>query len=64
MTDTETQLIKQLAADVEKFTTYKIITTIKRHYGTLEAYKAECAKRDNKALARYVENFHIEEKAL
>ena len=56
--------IESIREDFTRVLTYKIVTTIRNHYGSLEAFKAECASSSNKALARYNANFHIDPKIL
>lgn len=56
--------IEQAVDDLTKVITFKIVTTIKNHYGSLEKFKAECGSGSNQALARYNKNFHVEQKVL
>lgn len=56
--------IEQAVDDLTKVITFKIVTTIKNHYGSLEKFKAECSSGSNQALARYNKNFHVEQKVL
>jgi len=50
--------------NLTKVLTYKIVTTIQNHYGSLEAFKTACKDKSNKAVARYVRNFHVDSKIL
>ena len=63
-TKMKTNDINQLVTDFTKVITYKIITTIRNHYGSLESFKTECNSQSNKSLARYNINFHVDSKIL
>lgn len=56
--------IKELVEDFTQVITFKIILTIKNHYGSLESFKDSCRSKSNKELARYNKNFHIDSKIL
>ena len=56
--------MKKMMDDFVKVITFKLITTIKNHYGSLDAYKAECRDKSNRALARFIKNFHVDTKML
>ena len=59
--------VNELAEDFLKVLQFKIITTIKNHYGSLDEFKAEYGRAchgDNRALARFIKNFHIEHKII
>lgn len=56
--------IKELVEDFTQVITFKIILTIKNHYGSLESFKDSCRSNSNKELARYNKNFHIDSKIL
>lgn len=56
--------IEEITENLTKVVTFKILTTIRKHYGTLSAFKREYAAGGNRALARYVKNFHVDESVL
>lgn len=56
--------IDNLVDDFTKVITFKIITTIKNHYGSLAEFKKACSSSSNKDLKRFETNFHIDSKLL
>ena len=56
--------IDNLVDDFTKVITFKIITTIKNHYGSLDEFKKACSSSYNKDLKRFEKNFHIDSKIL
>lgn len=52
--------IEQLTHDFTQVITFKIITTIKNHYGSLEKFKDACSSGANAELARFNKNFHVD----
>ena len=56
--------IDELVNDFTQIITFKILMTIKNHYGSLESFKNACNDSSNKELARYNKNFHIDSKIL
>lgn len=56
--------INELVNDFTQVITFKILLTIKNHYGSLESFKDSCRSKSNKELARYNKNFHIDSKIL
>lgn len=56
--------IDNLVEDFTKVITFKIITTIKNHYGSLAEFKKACSSSSNKDLKRFETNFHIDSKIL
>ena len=56
--------INELVNDFTQVITFKIILTIKNHYGSLESFKNACKYSSNKELARYNKNFHIDSNIL
>ena len=56
--------IDNLVDDFTKVITFKIITTIKNHYGSLAEFKKACSSSSNKDLKRFEKNFHIDSKIL
>lgn len=56
--------IDNLVEDFTKVITFKIITTIKNHYGSLDNFKKACSSSSNKDLKRFETNFHIDSKIL
>ena len=56
--------MRKMTDDFVKVITFELITTIKNHYGSLEAFKAECRDKSNRSLARFIKNFHIDTKVL
>lgn len=56
--------MKKMMDDFVKVITFKLITTIKNHYGSLDEFKLECKDTSNRALARFIKNFHIDTKVL
>lgn len=52
--------IEQLTRDFTQVITFKIVTTIKNHYGSLEKFKAACKNSSNAELARFNKNFHVD----
>lgn len=59
-----TETIDSLVEDFTKVITFKIITTIKNHYGSLDEFKKACSSSSNKDLKRFEKNFHIDSKIL
>ena len=63
----KTENINALVEDFTKVIQYKIIRTIKKHYGSLNAFKLSYSKAmsgNNCELARFNKNFHVESKIL
>ena len=58
------ETIDNLVDDFTKVITFKIITTIKNHYGSLDEFKKACSSSSNKDLKRFEKNFHIDSKIL
>ena len=58
------ETIDNLVDDFTKVITFKIITTIKNHYGSLDEFKKACSSSLNKDLKRFEKNFHIDSKIL
>ena len=58
------ETIDNLVDDFTKVITFKIITTIKNHYGSLDEFKKACSSSSNKELKRFEKNFHIDSKTL
>ena len=58
------ETIDNLVDDFTKVITFKIITTIKNHYGSLDEFKKACSSSSNKDLKRFEKNFHIDSKTL
>ena len=58
------ETIDNLVDDFTKVITFKIITTIKNHYGSLDEFKKACSSSSNKDLKRFEKNFHIDSKLL
>lgn len=58
------ETINNLVDDFTKVITFKIITTIKNHYGSLDEFKKACSSSSNKDLKRFEKNFHIDSKIL
>ena len=58
------ETIDNLVDDFTKVITFKIITTIKNHYGSLNEFKKACSSSSNKDLKRFEKNFHIDSKTL
>lgn len=56
--------INELVNDFTQVITFKILLTIKNHYGSLESFKNACKDSSNKELARYNKNFHIDSNIL
>ena len=56
--------IDSLVDDFTKVITFKIITTIKNHYGSLDEFKKACGRFSNKDLRRFEKNFHIDSRLL
>lgn len=56
--------IEQLTHDFTQVITFKIVTTIKNHYGSLEKFKDACGSGSNAELARFNKNFHVDSKIL
>lgn len=56
--------IEKLTRDFTQVITFKIVTTIKNHYGSLGRFKAACGSGSNAELARYNKNFHVDSKVL
>ena len=63
----KTENISVLVEDFTKVIQYKIISTIKNHYGSLNVFKLSYSKAmsgNNCELARFNKNFHVESKIL
>ena len=58
------ETIDNLVDDFTKVITFKIVTTIKNHYGSLDEFKKACSSSSNKDLKRFEKNFHIDSKIL
>lgn len=58
------ETIDSLVDDFTKVITFKIITTIKSHYGSLDEFKKACSSSSNKDIKRFEKNFHIDSKIL
>lgn len=56
--------INEIVRDFTQVITFKILLTIKNHYGSLESFKIACKSGSNKELARFNKNFHIDSKIL
>ena len=56
--------IDNLVDDFTKVITFKIITTIKNHYGSLAEFKKAYSSSSNKDIKRFEKNFHIDSKVL
>lgn len=56
--------IDEIRETFTKVITAKILITIKKRYGTLEAFKQAVSSKSNLELARYNKNFHVDEKIL
>ena len=56
--------INELVNDFTQVITFKILLTIKNHYGSLESFKNAYKDSSNKELARYNKNFHIDSNIL
>ena len=53
------ETIDNLVDDFTKVITFKIITTIKNHYGSLYEFKKACSSSYNKAIKRFEKKFHV-----
>ena len=58
------ETIDNLVEDFTKVITFKIITTIKSHYGSLDEFKKACSSSSNRDIKRFEKNFHIDSKLL
>lgn len=59
-----TKTLNDLVEDFTKVITFKIITTIKNHYSSLDEFKKAYNSSSNKDLKRFETNFHIDSKIL
>ena len=56
--------INQLVEDFTKVLTFKIVTTIKNFYHSLDEFKKEQNNKNLQTLARYCKNFHVDSSIL